>query len=143
MPLTAAIEVPPQTGSQPFHITVRIMNPTDQPLAILNPDMGVPSPAMKWPWSNQTYQTSLLISFGYLSVSVVDDVGQELPQQPLQTWATPVLRPRIELAPGDSIDVSIPIGDFYQLESGRSYSVSLEYGDRHLRVAARDRAHVP
>jgi hypothetical protein len=143
MPLTATIEVPPQIASQPFHVALRIVNPSEPSLAILNPDMGVPSPAMKWPWSNQAYQTSLLISFGYLSVSVVDDTGRELPQETLQTWATPVLRPRIELAAGDSVEVSIPIGDFYQLESGRSYSVSLEYGDRDLKVAARARVQVP
>jgi hypothetical protein len=68
--------------------------------------------------------------------------GQELPQQAIQRWATPVLRPKLELAPGDSFEMAIPIGNFYQLASGRASWVALEYGDQNLKVVARTRMTV-
>ena len=97
MSLTAAIEVPAgQTDARALQVKLRITNPAGRRIAILNPDMGVPSLAMNWPFSKEVYQTSLLISFGYLSMSVTDEAGKELPQQAIQTWATPVLRPKLD-----------------------------------------------
>lgn len=140
MPLTATIEVPgDQAGAKALRVTLRITNQGEETISVLNPDMGVPMPNMDWPWSNETYQTSMLISYGFLSISVTGEDGNEIPQDAIQTWATPVLRPRIELEPGDSFDVTIPIGDFYKLESGKSYVVALTYGDRDLKVSARTR----
>lgn len=143
-PLTAAIEVPAgQTDTAQFRVTLRITNQSDRTVAVLNPDMGIPAPTMKWPWSNETYQTSMLVSFGYLSMSVTDETGKELPQQATQTWATPVLRPKIALGQGDSFELVIPIGSFYQLASGRTYLVVLEYGDQDLKVLTRTSVTAP
>ncbi|HYP42299.1 MAG TPA: hypothetical protein VEX13_18240 [Chloroflexia bacterium] len=144
MPLTATIEVPgDQADAKALRVTLRITNQGDVKVSVLNPDMGVPMPNMDWPWSNETYQTSMLISYGFLSISVTDEDGNEVPQDAIQTWATPVLRPRIELAPGDSFEVTIPIGDFYQLESGKAYWVALTYGDKDVKVSARSRVTAP
>lgn len=138
MLLAAAIEVPAgQTDARAFQIKLRITNPASRGIAVLNPDMGVPSPATKWPFSKEVYQTSLLISFGYLSISVIDEAGKELSQQAIQTWATPVLQPKLELGPGNSFELTIPIGNFYQLEPGKAYQVAIEYGDQNLRVSTR------
>ena len=143
-PLTATIEVPAsQMEAAAFVVILRITNQAGGSIVILNPDMGIPAPTMNWPWSNATYQTSLLISFHYLSMSVTDETGQELPQRAIQTWATPVLWPQLELALGDSFELAIPIGNFYQLASGRAYLVALEYGDHNLKVTARTRVTVP
>lgn len=143
-PLTAIIEVPAgQTEEAAFVVTLRITNHASSRIAVLNPDMGVPAPTMNWPYSNETYQTSLLMSFHYLAMSVTDEAGRELPQQLIQTWATPVLRMKIELEEGDSFKLSIPIGNFYQLESGKAYWVALDYGDQTLKVSARTRVTVP
>ncbi len=144
MPLTATIEVPTgQADPVAFRVTLRITNQSSHRIAVLNPDMGIPAPAMNWPWSNETYQTSLLISFHYLSMLVTDETGWELPEQAIQTWATSVLRPKLELEPGDSFELAIPIGNFYQLASGRAYWVTLEYGDQNLKVSARTRVTIP
>jgi hypothetical protein len=144
MSLTAAIEVPTgQTDARALRVKLRIANPTGHRVAILNPDMGVPSPAMNWPLSKEIYQTCLLISFGYLSMSVTDEAGKELPRQSIMTSATPALRPPLELGPGDSFEVAIPIGSFYQLESKKAYRVAIEYGDQKLKVSARTRVIVP
>lgn len=144
MPLTASIEVPGgQKDAKAFRVKLRIVQQGGDTSPILNPDMGTPSAAMNWPWSQETYQTSLLISFGYLSISVTDENGHSLPQQPIQTWATPVLRTRLELKPGDSLDLEIPIGNFYELESGRTYSIVFGFGDQAMKVTASGRIVVP
>jgi hypothetical protein len=138
------MEVPAgQTDARALEAKLRIINPTDRRIAILNPDMGVPSPTMNWPYSKDVYQTSLLISFGYLSMSVTDEAGEELQQQAIQTWATPALRPPLDLEPGDSFEVAIPIGNFYQLESGKAYRVALTYGDQDQKISAGTRVIVP
>lgn len=144
MSLTAAIEVSAgETDARSLRVKLRITNLADCRIAILNPDMGVPSPAMNWPYSKEVYQTFLLISFGYLSMSVTDEAGKELPRQAFLVSATPALRPEIELGPGDSFEVAIPIGSFYQLESKKAYRVAIEYGDQKLKVSARTRVIVP
>jgi hypothetical protein len=143
-PLTATIEVPTsQTDAGAFMVILRITNEAGGRVAVLNPDMGTPAPTMNWPWSNATYQTSLLISFHHLQMSVIDEMGHELAQNAIQTWSTPVLRQKIELAQGDSFELEIPIGNFYQLVSGRIYTVAIEYGDQNLKVTARTHVTVP
>ena len=144
MSLTAAIEVAPgETDARALRIKLRITNPSDRRISILNHDMGVPSAAARWPYSKEAYQTSLLISFGYLAMSVTDEAGKEVPREPIMSSATPALRPPIELGPGDSFAVAIPIGNFYQLESGKAYRVALEYGDQDLKASVRTRVTVP
>lgn len=144
MSLTAAIEVSAgQADPRALRVKLQITNPADRRIAILNPDMGVPSPAMNWPFSKAVYQTFLLLSFGYLSMSVTDEAGMELPRKVIDTSVTPALRPWLELEPGDSFEVAIPIGKFYQLESKKAYRVALEYGEQNLKVSARTRVIVP
>ncbi|MDQ3930116.1 MAG: hypothetical protein M3328_13335 [Chloroflexota bacterium] len=144
MPLTATIEVPgDQADAKALRVILRVTNQGEDKVAVLNPDMGVPMPNMDWPWSVETYRTSLLLSYGFLSISVTDEAGNEVPQDAIQTWVTPVLQPNIELEQGDSFDVPVPIGDFYHLESGKSYDVDLTYGHRDLKVSARSRLTIP
>lgn len=143
MSLAATIEVPAgQTDAKALRVTLRITNQGEETISVLNPFMGVPAPNMDWPWSDETYQTSMLISYGYLTMSVTDEAGNEVPQDAIQTWATPVLRPKIELGPSDSFEVTIPIGNFYKLESGKAYWVALTYGDKDLKVSARTRVPI-
>ena len=141
MSLTAAIEV--SADQTDVRVTLRITNPASPSVTILNPDMGIPSPDMNWPYSREVYQTFLLMSFGYLSMLVTDEAGRELPQLVIPTSATPALRPPLELGPGDSLEVTIPIGSFYQLELRKTYWVALTYGEQHLKVSARTRIIVP
>jgi hypothetical protein len=144
MPLTGAIEVPTgQHDARVLRVKLRITNPAGGRVAIVNPDMGVPSPAMNWHFSQEVYQIFLLLSFGFLSISVTDEAGSELPQRIIPTSATPALRPPLDLGPGDSFEIEIPIGSFYQLASGKTYRVSLEYGDKAMKVSAQTRVTVP
>ncbi len=144
MPLTAAIEVPAgQTDAKAMQIRLRVSNPGHGSVSILNPDMGVPSPSMNFPYSNEVYQFAMLISFSFVEMSVTDEAGEEVPQDAIATWATPALRPRLELDRGDSFDLAIPIGVFYQLTPKTKYAVSVTYGDKELKVSAEGRINVP
>ncbi len=144
MPLTAAIDVSTgQPAARSLRVNLRIMNPAGGRVAILNPDMGVPSPAMNRPFSQEVFQISLLISLGYLSISVTDESGKELARQSIPTSATPPLRPRLELGSGDPFEVAIPLDSFYQLESKKAYRVALEYGDQDLDSLGRDSGDSP
>jgi hypothetical protein len=143
MSLAAVIEIPATADGRTLSATLRTANQGDRTITVLNPDMGVPSPAMNWPYSNEAYQTFLLMSFGYLSLTVTDEGGAELPRLDLLVSATPVLRPPLELAPGDSFEVPISIGTFYELESKNAYRMTAEYGDQDLKVSAEARFVVP
>jgi hypothetical protein len=142
--LTATIEVPAtQQDPSAFVVVLRITNQTERTIAVLNPDVGVPAPAMNWRWSNAVYQVSLLMSFHYLTMSVTDGADEELPQISIQTWVTPAMGPKLELAPGDSLTLPIPLGSFYELVAGSAYRVALEYGAQDLKVTAQARVTVP
>lgn len=137
VPLRGTIDVPTgQTNPETFSIRLRITNTADRQVAVLNPDMGIPAPSMKWPYSQEAYQTSMLISFGYLSISVRGPEGKELPQDTIHSWGTPVLRQPLQLRPGESFDLTIPIGAFYRLEAGKAFQVVLRYGDQNQKVEA-------
>jgi hypothetical protein len=143
-PLTAQIEVPVgQTDPAAFRVILRLTNQAGDTIAVLNPDLGKPTAAMRWPWSSDSYRVSLLISFHYLSMSVTDKAGRKLPQQAVQSMATPVRLPDLHLAPGTFLELPIPIGDFYELGSGRTYDVMIEYGDRDRKVTARTLMTIP
>jgi hypothetical protein len=132
--MTASID--PRTAGEDRVATLRITNTSDAPVELVNPDMGTPSPQMNWPHSLETYRASLLMSYGYLKVAVADESGGEVPREPIETWATPILRAPVALEPGESLEVAIPLGRFFRLEPGGSYTVSAEYGDDALRVTA-------
>lgn len=133
----AQLDVPAgQTDLRGFSVELRITNPTPQAVSILNPDMGVPSPEMNWPMSQEVYRAAMLVSFGYLTMTLTDSAGGVRPQEAVATWATPVLQPPLVLAPGQAVELAIPVGAFYRLESGQRYVLAVEYGEAGSRVAA-------
>lgn len=142
-PLIATLEPTSDTRDvDEVAVTLRITNASDSTVEVLNPDMGRPSAQMNWPGSIEAYAASLLMSFGFLAISVSDDSDNQVDRQPLETWATPVLRPRVALSPGDSLDVPIPIGRFFRFSPGGKYRVTVEYGDDALKVTARDTVYL-
>jgi hypothetical protein len=98
---------------------------------------------MNWRRSNEAYQISLLLSFNYLSMSVTDEAGQTPPQIGSDSGGTPAVWPMLELAPRDFMTLTIPLGEFYALESGKTYDVTIEYGEQGQKVTARGRISVP
>jgi hypothetical protein len=126
--LSATLEVADE-DSDDLALILQLSNGTDAIVDLPNPDVGRPPPDADWPWSEDAYRASLLISFGLLELEVTDATGDPVRSDIPQTWATPVLRPRLELTPGDRLDVLLPIGLFFELEPGRNYQVIARYGD--------------
>jgi hypothetical protein len=124
-PLSATIEQPGGGAPVLLHIT----NVSDATVEVLNPDLGVPTPAEEWSYSIEAYCASLLVSFGYLSLAVTDEAGEQLARRPPQTLATPILNTPLVLAPGESFDVPVPVGLFFTLAAGHTYRLAIEYGD--------------
>jgi hypothetical protein len=116
-------------------VALRIVNESDAPVTVLNPDLGRPAEGVDWPFSVEAYRAALLMSFGFLTVAVHDESGDEVEREPVSTWSTPLVRPPVALAPGGSLEVVIPVGPFFPLAPATVYRVTAEYGD-----AARVRA---
>lgn len=143
-PLSASIEaLAGQSDAAHFQVRLRIENRTGTTVRLLNPKMGRPSPEMNWRYSNEAYQISLLMMFNHLSMWVTDEAGDKLPLQMIDSGATPALWPPLEFAPGDSMTLTVPIGEFFVLQSGRTYDVTIEYGEQGQKVKARGRLAVP
>lgn len=136
-PLSAALRVS-GAGQDPSGLTLelQVTNRSDAAVAVINPDLGSPPADMSWPASPEVYRTSLLLSYGYLEMSVLGDDGRELPLEMIETWVTPIRKRPLELQPGESLALTVPIGKFFRLQSGRAYEVEVQFGEAGHRVAA-------
>jgi hypothetical protein len=123
--LTATLD--PSGGDEPG-VTLRIANAGGEAVEILDPDVGRPPPEMGWPWSVAAYRVAVLLSFGYLALAVTDGAGDPVEPEPVQPWATPVLRPPVVLGPGDVVAVPLPLVPFFPLAAGATYRVVVDYG---------------
>jgi hypothetical protein len=123
-------------------LELRVTNRSDVPVAVFNPDLGSPPAGMRWPASPEAYQTSLLLSYGYLELSVVEEGVRELPIDMIETWVTPIRKPPLELQPGEALEFPIPIGRFFRLEAGRAYEVAVRFGETGRKVMARTQVEV-
>jgi hypothetical protein len=142
VPLVAIIEVPVRQTGAALAAILRVTNRSDESVTVFNPDLGSPQADANWPYTEEVYRTSLLLSYGYIELSSTDEAGKELPRNAIETWVTPVSRPRLELAPGESFEVPIPVGAFYRLEPGRKYDIAVRYGDGDRKVSAMGTARV-
>jgi hypothetical protein len=134
--LRATIEPPAGDGGGEVVVTLRIVNESGATVEVLDPEIGRPSPEMGWPWSLAAYRAALLLSYGYLALAVTDAAGDEVEPEPVQTWATPVLRPPVALRPGEALEIPLPLGRFFPLTPGRTYRAAVDYGERGARVHA-------
>ena len=57
----------------------------------------------------------------------------------MSTWSTPLLRPPVSLAPGESLHVVIPLGPSFAVERDTVYR-SVDYGDQ-VKVHAEGTIH--
>lgn len=58
----------------------------------------------------------------------------------MSTWSTPLVRPPVALAPGESLQVVIPLGPSFAIEPDTVYLISADYGDQ-VRVHAEGTIH--
>jgi hypothetical protein len=123
-------EAVPHIG-KPLGVKFTVINQTNSPVSIVNPYVGMPPAEMNWAFSNETYQIAVLLSFHLMKISIVDFSGKELAMTGPNSWVTPILLPRLELASGDSFTVQINLADHFELQHTGRYDVTIEYGDEH------------
>jgi hypothetical protein len=124
-------------------VILRVTNSTAVTVNVPNPDVGNPPPPPEWPWSQAAYRASLLISFGLLDMKVSDPSGRPAPSDIPQAWSTPVLKPPLQLAPGEGVELVLPIGLFFDLDPGHVYDVVVRYGNGPHKAEAVTSLSVP
>lgn len=121
---------------QPVWVAFTVKNETFAVVSVPNPYVGRPPAELDWPFSDETYQMSLLQSFGLLSLSVIHAETGPLANVGPQTWITPLMSAPLELAPGDSFRLRFNFSDFFELDQAGRYRVTAEYGDEYARAEA-------
>lgn len=124
----------PFVRGRPIWISVVVMNQTDSTVSLVNPDVGKIPEELNWSFTKETFQIAMLLSIHLIEMCVTNSRGESLPQVGPHSWATPLLMPRLELAPGDSLRLRINLSDHFHLEADK-YHVAVEYGDE--RASAR------
>jgi hypothetical protein len=125
----------------PLWVTLTITNRSDHSVPVPNPDVGSPDAGsrpsrLEWTYGPETYQVAVLRSFHLLSLSVADSDGNQLPDIGPNPWTTPVMKPKVPLAPGDSVQLRINLRDFVEVDADGVYRVELSYGTEGERVSA-------
>jgi hypothetical protein len=114
---------------------LRIVNTGEKTVFIHNP--GDYRPTEGWEFSREAYNAAVLLSFHFLDMALTTKDGISVDQSGIATRANHDVEPPVELKPSDALTISIPLHEYYNLESGVTYSLELTYGDDQLRVRAK------
>jgi len=120
----------------PIRIVLVVTNGGDRPVTLPNPDMGTPPDELAWTFGQETYQIATLKWLGLLALAVVDPNGETLDDIGPVPWTSPILRPDLELAPGESMELSMTLTDFVELPAPGLYEVDVGYGPPSGRIWA-------
>jgi hypothetical protein len=126
--LTATIGISDEPRGEKA-VVLRIVNDSGAAVQLADPDLGRPADDADWPFSVQAYRAALLMSFGFLTVTVRDESGAELDRRPVSTWSTPLVPAPVSLPPAGTLQVVIPLGPFFAISPGRTYRVTAVYGE--------------
>jgi hypothetical protein len=127
-PLKATLYIRKQDG---LWADLRIVNQGDKAVEILQP--GSFPPYNGWEHSYEAYQVAALQSFHILRITILDENQEELSQQEIITMADHVFR-QIALEPGQELSLSIPLHEFYRLDSGVRYTIVIQYGRDQIKA---------
>jgi len=120
---------------------LRIVNYGEEPFFIHNP--GDYRPTEGWNFSREAYDVAVLLSFHFLDMTLTTEDGIPVEQRGIATRANHDVEPPVELKPSDALTISIPLHEYYNLESGVTYLLGLTYGDDNLRVHAKSQFQYP
>jgi hypothetical protein len=111
---------------------LRIVNEGRKTALIHNP--GDYRPTEGWNFSREAYNVAVLLSFHFLDMALTREDGNPIDSRGIATRADHDTGPPVKLKPHDALTISIPLHEYYNLESGVTYSLDLTYGDDELRV---------
>ncbi len=119
---------------------LRIVNEGRKTVSIHNP--GSYLPTERWEFSREAYNVAVLLSFHFLEMALTRADGIPVGSRGIATLADHTVEPPVVLKPQDALTISIPLHEFYHLESGVTYTLDLTYGDDALKVHARRQFHL-
>lgn len=134
----ARLEPPAQAAplGEPVRVTFVVRNRSSAPAELSNPDVGIPPAELDWPYGLDTYRAATLASFGLLALELTDPEGRPISNTGPNPWVTPIMGPRLVLAPGASMTLPIIVSDFFELDAIGQYRLRVTYGDGSPSVTA-------
>lgn len=124
------LTVRPVAG-EPIWLRLTITNVADQAALIINPDVGVPPPDLKWTASNEAYRIAVLMSFGLIQMTLKDADGVLVDSKGLMPWVTPILGTRA-LPPHDSVALDFDLNELFGANAPGLYSLRVRYGQEGM-----------
>src|SRR5262245_11125730 len=114
--------------SKPIWVRMIVANASDQVVSVVNPDFGRPPPDLHWTGSNEAYSIGVLMSFGFLEITLTDPVGTPVERKSSVPWITPVVG-RLLLQPGESCAFNFDLAELFLPKSAGRYETFVRYGD--------------
>jgi hypothetical protein len=114
--------------SEPLWVRMILANDSDQPVSIVNPDVGVPPPNLKWTASKEAYRIGVLTSFGFIQITLQDAAGARVESNNLMPWVTPLMGKRV-LRRHESVEFDFDLNELYRLTSAGRYHLHVRYGE--------------
>lgn len=134
--LSVLIEPLGQTAlGRPLRMRIRLTNDGAHPARIVSPDFGEPPPELDWTGSGETYRLALLISLGWIRLSMRDSEGVDVVHKQPMPWVDPLVGSRT-LAPGEAIALEFDLDAFFTITHPGRYVVAVDYMDETTLVQA-------
>ncbi|HEX4707782.1 MAG TPA: hypothetical protein VH229_08625 [Candidatus Udaeobacter sp.] len=122
-------------------VDLRIANNGEKTVLIHNP--GNYRPTEGWELSREAYNVAVLLSFHFLEMILTREDGIPVESSGIAMRADHIGEPPVALRPHAVLTISIPLHEFYDLESRVNYSLELTYGDNNLKVHAKTQFQYP
>jgi len=122
IPLASSVTIQNKNG---IMVDFKMINQKDHPVKVYQP--GDFQPTTGWEYSYEAYQVAVLQSFHILKMTVIDENNKELNQNAIMTLADHVFR-NIDINKGQVLNLAIPLHEFYNLEKGTEYTLTVQYG---------------
>ena len=114
--------------------TLRIINDGTAPVLLHN--AGNPQPTEGWSHSREAFRVAVLRSFGILALDVTDANGRSVTPRDARTNANYLAGVPLELEPGETFELPVPLAELFELADGTKYTVAIAYGDAATRISA-------
>lgn len=121
-------------SSEEYWADLTIINNQREQVKVIKPDNFTPFDG--WKHSHEAYQIATLQSFHILKITLVDENNTLLSQK--TGLSTPLDHAvlYIDFSPGQELNLPIPLHEYYDLEFGKSYTLSVQYGRESIKAQA-------
>jgi hypothetical protein len=108
-----------------------ITNTSNHDLQLPNIEVGNPPPELKWLGSHQAYQAAVLMSFGFLKLTLHDGDGKLVQDRTPMPWVTPTLS-LTTLKPNDHVEMNFDLTELFACTQPGLHTLRVQYGRSEL-----------